>query len=76
MSGQIRNINDVMRKCLLAGFLALLVMPLSAQPFIDITGQTIKSRFMTPSGYTRIPVEEISYAAYLRNLPLLPHDAP
>jgi hypothetical protein len=65
-----------MRKCLLAGFLALLAMPLSAQPFIDITGRTIKSRFMTPSGYTRIPVEEISYAAYLRNLPLLPHDAP
>ena len=76
MSGRIHNINDIARKCLLAGLLAFLAMPLSAQPFINISGRTIEGRFMMPAGYTRVPVEETSYAAYLRNLPLLPHGSP
>jgi hypothetical protein len=66
----------VARKYLLPVFLALLVVPVCAQPYINIAGQTIESRFVTPAGYARVPVEETSYAAYLRNLTLLPHGSP
>jgi hypothetical protein len=47
--------------------------PLFAQSLINIEGQTIESRFVTPSGYSRIPVDKRSYTAYLRSLQLLPH---
>jgi hypothetical protein len=53
--------------------LTFFIIPLFAQPFINATGRTVESRFVAPSGYVRVPVEEVSYAAYLRNLPLLPH---
>jgi hypothetical protein len=62
----------MMRRCLLAGLLACLAMPVSAQPRINTGGRTVGSRFTPPPGYVRIPVEGTSYAAYLRNLPLLP----
>jgi hypothetical protein len=61
------------KKYLPVCFLIFHVMPLFAQPFINTAGQIIKNRFTLPPGYVRIPVEETSYATYLRNLPLLPH---
>jgi hypothetical protein len=73
MIGRMRNIIYVGRKYLLAGFLAFLVLPLSAQPFINTAGRTIGSRYTPPPGYVRMSVEETSYAAYLRNLSMLPH---
>ena len=74
MNRQIRNIiYSIVRKYLLIGFLTFFITPLFAQPFINATGKTVESLFVTPSGYVRVPVEEVSYAAYLRNLPLLPH---
>jgi hypothetical protein len=63
----------MMRNCLLAGLLAFPVVPVFAQPFVHAAGRTVDSRFTLPPGYVRIPVEETSYAAYLRTLPLLPH---
>jgi hypothetical protein len=60
-------------KYLLAGFLMVLGVPLFAQPHINTTGQTVGRRFVPPSGYVRIPMEEASYAMYLRNLSLLSH---
>ncbi|MDR3184871.1 MAG: DUF4846 domain-containing protein [Prevotellaceae bacterium] len=51
-------------------------VPLFAQPFIDPEGRTVESRFIPPPGYARMPADEISYDAYLRNLPLLPHGSP
>jgi hypothetical protein len=66
----------VARKYLLAGMLAVLNLPLPAQPYINMDGQTVESRFIMPSGYVRTPVEPTSYAAYLRNMPLLPHGSP
>lgn len=35
-------------------------------------GNTIAKRFAAPAGFTRIPVKEGSFAAYLRHLPLRP----
>jgi hypothetical protein len=58
---------------LLAAFLVALVVPLFAQPFINAEGWTVENRFVTPPGYRRMSAEETSYAAYLRNLPVLPH---
>ena len=34
--------------------------------------ETIKSRFPTPEGFKRIPVDSYSYSDWLRNLPVLP----
>jgi hypothetical protein len=68
--------NSVLRECLLTVVGAFLVMPLFAQPLININGRTVESRFITPPGYVRVPLEEASYAAYLRNLQLLPHGSP
>ena len=36
------------------------------------TGATLQTRFKTPSGFERKPMEEHSFANYLRNLPLKP----
>jgi hypothetical protein len=36
-------------------------------------GMTLEERFRTPEGFSRIQVDESSFAAYLRNLPLKPH---
>ncbi len=43
--------------------------------YTDADGGTIATRFLVPEGYTRIPAEEGSFAAYLRNLPLKPEGA-
>jgi hypothetical protein len=56
--------------------LTVLGIPLCAQLHINASGQTVESRFVTPDGYVRIPLDENSYAAYLRNLSLLPHGSP
>lgn len=40
---------------------------------LDSTSSTIESRFSPPPGYKRIVVDEGSFGAYLRNLPLKPH---
>lgn len=45
---------------------------LVAQNTINHDGKTIQKRFDTPNGFTRKPVEENSFADYLRNLPLKP----
>jgi hypothetical protein len=39
---------------------------------INEKGTTLQTRFNTPLGFERTPVEEHSFAAYLRNLPLKP----
>ena len=41
-----------------------------ADPMQVFRGTTIDTRFLVPSGYQRIPVEEESFANYLRKLPL------
>jgi len=40
------------------------------------TQETIRSRFPTPPGFSRVEVEAGSYGAYLRSLPLLPINSP
>lgn len=42
---------------------------------VNITGNTIQSRFLTPRGYTRVQCESRSFCAYLRNYPLKNHGA-
>jgi len=45
------------------------------QAFVSLiqpNGNTLQTRFQPPSGYTRIPMAEGSFAAYLRQLPLKP----
>lgn len=37
---------------------------------VNKDGMTIKDRFLLPDGYTRVDVEDDSFGAYLRNLPL------
>lgn len=37
---------------------------------------TLEERFAAPEGFARVPVDEGSYAAWLRRLPLLPPGAP
>jgi hypothetical protein len=77
MIGRIPNItHSVARKYLLTGFLMVLSMPFFAQQYINTAGQTVERRFVPPHGYLRIPMEETSYAMYLRNMPLLPHGSP
>ncbi len=55
---------------------APVVQTLRAPPeqkgLVNDKGSTIQTRFNTPSGFERIPVEENSFANYLRNLPLKP----
>ena len=43
--------------------------------WINPSGNTIKTRFQTPSGYTRIDYPEGSYSSYIQNLPLKSHKA-
>jgi hypothetical protein len=66
-------IHGVVRKYLLVGFFTVLGMPLFAQQHINMAGQTVEHRFSPPPDYVRVPIEETSYAMYLRNMPLLPH---
>ena len=42
---------------------------------IDETGKSLQTRFNPPNGFQRKPVEENSFANYLRNLPLKPAGA-
>jgi hypothetical protein len=65
--------HHVTRKYLLLWCVLSLGVPLFAQSFINTDGHIVESRFITPSGYTRIPADEMSYTAYLRSLQLLPH---
>lgn len=37
-------------------------------------GKTLETRIDTPDGFTRVPAQEGSFGAYLRNYPLLPDD--
>lgn len=37
-------------------------------------GMTLQTRIMPPEGYSRVPAEDSSFAAYLRDYPLLPDD--
>ena len=48
-------------------------LPVSQNSLINPEGKTINDRILTPAGYERIPVEENSFAYYLRHLPLKPH---
>ncbi|MBC8182015.1 hypothetical protein H8E88_12930 [candidate division KSB1 bacterium] len=45
-------------------------------PHNNKPGETIKSRFLPPNGYTRIKVENGTFAHYLRNLSLFADDTP
>jgi hypothetical protein len=47
--------------------------PLAA--WIDRSGRTVESRFLTPPGFVRVGAAVNSFAAYLRRLPLKPHPA-
>ncbi len=49
--------------------------PIPEDTFIDPIGQTIQTRFLPPTGFTRSTSPENSYEAYLQNLPLHPHGA-
>lgn len=40
---------------------------------VNVDGQTISDRFRVPEGFSRISVEEGSYAEYLRSLPVKSH---
>ncbi len=40
---------------------------------VNPDGMVIQKRFLTPEGFERITVEDGSFGAYLRNLPLKPH---
>lgn len=42
---------------------------------INREGNTIDTRFNLPDGYSRIEADENSFQAYLRSLPLKPHDS-
>ena len=42
---------------------------------IDASGTTLETRITPPEGYTRVPAEEGSFAAYLRSYPLLPDNS-
>lgn len=45
------------------------------EKFINPSGQTIKTRFVPPAGFSRVNVEENSFPAYLQSLPLQVHGA-
>ncbi|KAB3531775.1 DUF4846 domain-containing protein [Alkaliphilus serpentinus] len=48
--------------------------PFTPKPnFINEEGTTIEERFLLPEGFERLEVEEGSFAAYLRRLPLKAH---
>ena len=42
----------------------------SFNALVNASGNTIKTRFLVPEGFERVPVKEGSFAEYLRNLPL------
>ncbi len=63
-----------MTKKILLLFL-ILNLSLFANNLINKKGQTIKSRFLPPKGYHRIKVKKKSFAHFLRNLPLKPHNS-
>lgn len=42
--------------------------------YLDPDGTTLQTRIIPPDGYTRVPVEDGSFGAYLREYPLLPDD--
>ena len=44
----------------------------NSKSIIDETGTTLQTRFNPPNGFQRKPVDENSFANYLRNLPLKP----
>jgi hypothetical protein len=44
----------------------------NSQSLIDTAGKTLQTRFKPPNGFQRKPVEENSFATYLRTLPLKP----
>jgi hypothetical protein len=46
---------------------------ITSDSLINPEGKTIYNRILTPAGYERIPVEENSFAYYLRHLRLKPH---
>ena len=50
-----------------------LVISPPQDPFLNPSGKTIHDRILTPECFERIPVQENSFAQYLRNLPLKPH---
>lgn len=41
---------------------------------LDPDGMTLQTRIIPPDGYTRVPVKDGSFGAYLRKYPLLPDD--
>ena len=47
--------------------------PIVQQKIINASGSTIKKRILPPPGFSRISVNDSSFAKYLRNLPLKPH---
>ncbi len=47
-----------------------------SEPILNPEGKTIESRFATPTGFTRKPCSEGSFAVYVRSLPLKPDGDP
>ncbi len=47
----------------------------SQQPIINTQAATLQKRFSPPPGFRRIGAKDSSFAAYLRNLPLKPHQS-
>lgn len=48
----------------------------SESSILNNTGMTLETRVQSPEGYMRIPVEEGSFAAFLRNFPMKEADSP
>lgn len=48
-------------------------LPQEKVDLLSPEGNTIATRFLTPPGFSRVPVQENSFAAYLRKLPLKPN---
>ena len=52
---------------------SFLLFQLTSDSLLNPPGKTIHDRILTPGGYERVPVEENSFAYYLRHLRLKPH---
>lgn len=52
------------------------MMMILPQSKIDLSGNTIESRFKVPAGFKRVEISAKTYPNYLRNLPLKPNGTP
>jgi len=51
------------------------LLPQNPPKVLNPDGKTIITRFNTPAGFVRVPADSLSFAYYLRHLPLKPNGA-